>query len=73
MCDDVRKPWINLARRLQAAASVENNGVAILTINVLIDKDNNPLVWTSPECTKIEPRMTASSTLAAVVNALAKS
>lgn len=70
MCDDVRKPWINLARRLQAEASGENNGVAILSFNILIDKDNNPVAWTSPTCTKIEPRTTASSALAAIVKSL---
>lgn len=52
--EDIRAPWLNVIRRLQAATS-GNKGHAILTIQIVVDAQGLPVVWSEPNCTKIEP------------------
>lgn len=53
---DVRSSWLKVARRLQAAATCSNSrGNSIMSIKIWVDKDGDPVVWTSPEVKLIEP------------------
>ena len=69
MCEDIRPKWRNVARRMQAATS-GNNGIAVVTISVVVDQDGNPLVWSPPKCVKLEPKSLASDTLQVLIEAL---
>ena len=44
------------------AQSCRQRGTAILTIRVVVDKEGNPLYWTEPDLTKIEPAASSSMT-----------
>lgn len=53
---DIKKEWLNLARRLQSVASgAKGNGVVVMNILVLIDQDGTPKMWSAPSCIKLEP------------------
>lgn len=47
--------WFNVIRRLQSLASTRNRKYAILTIRVLVDEHGNPVTWSEPDCTRLEP------------------
>lgn len=51
---DLKKRYLSLARCIQAAA-MKQRGVAVISINIVVDASGNPHYWTSPEVTKIEP------------------
>lgn len=56
MCDDVKKDWMNIIRRVQQVAETGGNkGAAVLTIKVVIGPDLAPVGWTV-EQTKIDPK-----------------
>lgn len=50
---DVRKKWLNIARRLQSVA--RSGGFSVLTIQVLVDAKGDPVCWLEPKQYKIEP------------------
>ena len=52
---DVTKPWLNFVRRVRSAAAKHNPGVIILQVTVIVDASGNPVGWSSPRCTPIEP------------------
>lgn len=58
---DVRVPWLNVARRLQSIAP--SGGHSILTIKVVVDCQGNPVLWTEPTQVKIEPKCIDQATL----------
>ena len=60
--DDVKPEWLNVVRRLQSACH-GNRGYAVLSIQILVDKDGTPLRWTEPGQKKIEPRRLAGDAL----------
>lgn len=51
---DIKKEWLNIARRLQSAS--KSDGLMILRISVLCDKNGNPIAWTEPRRILIEPK-----------------
>ena len=51
---DIKRGWLSVARRLQSIARTE--GYAVVSINILVGPDGNPLAWTEPKLTKIEPK-----------------
>lgn len=53
---DIKRPWLNVIRRLQSVARQENQGYAILSITVLVDQDGCPVVWTEPSRKRLEPK-----------------
>lgn len=55
LTDDVQPQWLNVIRRLQAACH-GNQGLAILSINVLVNADGKPMQWSEPKRTKLEPK-----------------
>ena len=52
---EVTKPWMNFVRRVRSAAAKHNPGVLILQVTVIVDASGNPVGWSSPRCTPIEP------------------
>lgn len=54
--------WLNLIRRLEQLA-LSQNGYAILHINVVVDREGAPQVWTTPQMTCIEPKDAAQDFL----------
>lgn len=54
MTQDLKKNWLNVARRMQSVAKSE--GLQLITITVLADKNGEPRFWTEPSTKKIEPR-----------------
>jgi hypothetical protein len=62
--EDIQPSWLNVVRRLQSVAAVENHGsYAIITLHVLIDANNIPRLWTTPHFQAIEPKRSAGDIL----------
>jgi hypothetical protein len=59
---ELRPRWANFASRLQSSLH-RNQGYALVTITFLVDESNNPVVWGTPDVSKIEPAMSAGDTL----------
>ena len=53
--DDIKKPYQNIARRLQSVAH-KQNGYAIIQMTILVNADGNPITFTEPRLTKLEPK-----------------
>jgi hypothetical protein len=53
--DDIKAAWLSPIRRLQSVAS-QQRGLAIISINILVDETGNPLCWTNPKKVLIEPK-----------------
>ena len=53
--DDIRRKWFDVVRRMQSTTSNVTT-VSILQVNIVVDKNGDPLVWTEPRLTKLEPR-----------------
>ena len=58
-----RSDWHKVVNLLHNAALAQQRGYAVLTVNVLVGRDGNPvlldgepLIWTEPKLTKLEPR-----------------
>ncbi len=55
---DLKHGWLSLARRLQSVA--KSNGLSVLSINILVDAEGEPIAWTAPKKVLIEPSNDAS-------------
>lgn len=53
---DIRSAWFNPIRRLQSVAC-QNNGIAIIRMSFVINENGDPVVWTEPKMTKVEPKV----------------
>ena len=53
--EDIRPEWLNIARRLQSKARGGQPGILLLKIDILVDMDGSPIIWSKPECTLMEP------------------
>ena len=62
LTDDIKPQWLNVIRRLQSACH-GNQGLAVLSIRVLVDAQGEPVLWTEPQRVKLEPRSTKLETL----------
>ena len=63
MPDDIKHyDWLNLIRSCQAKAS-KNNGLAIISVNILVDGSGKPISWSEPEIERIEPWRRAQEVL----------
>ena len=54
MTEDIKAGYMNIARRLQSVS--KSQGLQIITISMLVDRDGNVKFWTEPHTRKIEPR-----------------
>jgi len=62
LTSDVKPQWLNVIRRLQSACH-GNQGLAVLSIRVLVDGTGEPILWTSPVRTNLEPKSRTLDTL----------
>jgi len=62
LTDDIKPQWLNVVRRLQSAC-YGNQGLAVLSIRVLVDAEGEPLLWTEPTRVKLEPKSAKLETL----------
>jgi len=51
---DLRPGWLKVSRSMQAQ-SCKQRGYAVVSINVIVDSNGNPIFWSEPNLTKIEP------------------
>jgi len=63
---DINPQWFPVIRRLQSIA--KSNGLAVLSISILVDAEGKPQVWTAPDKVLIEPKSAASAVIALFVN-----
>ena len=54
MTADIKKGWLNLARRLQSVCKTE--GYAIVKVTAVVDCNGNPVQWIEPTVRKFEPK-----------------
>lgn len=54
-----RATWGQFARRMVGIAEREciDKGFAVLSVQILVGSDGEPLFWTEPQITRIEPRI----------------
>ena len=53
---DIHPAWLNVIRRIQSIGRSRHVvGCAIVSINVVINESGEPLIWSEPKCTLIEP------------------
>jgi len=57
---DVKPSWYNVVRRMQSVAH-QNHGLAVVEMKVLINKHGEPIQWTEPKITLLEPKRDPSS------------
>lgn len=69
LTEDVRACWLNPIRRLQSLAG-QQKGYAILEIKIVVDERGNPVFWTEPTMTKIEPQASGARIMAQIISGL---
>ena len=48
--------WLGVIARLQRLGRTQYvTKCKLIRLSILVDEDGNPMVWTEPECTPIEP------------------
>ena len=53
---EVSPNWIAVAMRLQRMAKTQHiDKCKLVRVSILIDVEGNPVSWTAPECTPLEP------------------
>ena len=52
---DISPRWLDLIRKVRSECA-DNNGNAIVHLNILINEKDEPVLWTIPSVVKIEPR-----------------
>lgn len=62
LTDDIKPQWLNVIRRLQSVCH-GNQGLAVLSIRVLVNGAGEPVCWTEPARVKLEPKSTALDTV----------
>jgi hypothetical protein len=69
LTDDIKPCWLNPIRRLQSMAG-QQKGYAILEIKIVVDEHGNPVFWTEPTMTKIEPQSSGARLMAQIISGL---
>lgn len=59
---DISKKWMNIVRRLRSAARGQR-GVAFIKVIVMVDSNGEPLMWTDPRMTLMEPKFAAEEVM----------
>lgn len=59
---DISKKWMNIVRRLRSAARGQR-GVAFIKVIVMVDSNGEPLIWTDPRMTLLEPKLSAEDVM----------
>jgi len=61
MPQDIKACWLPVVRQLQSKA--RSQGLAVLTLTVLVNQDGNPISWLPPLKTEIHPKANANELL----------
>ena len=69
LTQDIKPGWLNVIRRLQSV-SVQQRGLAIVSIQVVVDAQGNPVFWCEPSLTRIEPQQRGSEFLARLIQGI---
>jgi hypothetical protein len=67
--DDIQPEWLNVIRRLQSVAC-RQRGYAIVSLQVMVDEHGQPVFWTEPTLTKLEPQRRAQEFLARIISGM---
>jgi hypothetical protein len=59
--EDINVKWLPVIRRLQSVA--KSQGLAIISVAILVNENGDPIAWTSPERTLIEPKKSSEALL----------
>ena len=59
---DIKPSWFNPIRRLQSVAQ-QNHGLAVVEMKFLINRFGDPIQWTDPKITLLEPKRDVNSLL----------
>ena len=59
---ELRRPWLRVVRRIESVAR-RHDGMAVVTIRVLVDSSGLPINWAEPLITRLEPRVVAEDAL----------
>lgn len=51
---DLRPKWLNVTRSLQKAAC-RNNGLAVVSSQIVVNESGDPVTWTEPDVTRLGP------------------
>lgn len=61
---DIKPAWASLAARLQRLGKTQYvSKCKLIRITIICDEDGNPMIWSEPECTPIEPGAAAKQWL----------
>lgn len=74
MSDNRLVKWDSLTKRLAGVAEREctDRGFAMLSIQILVDTTGQPVFWTEPTLTKLEPRVGATVFLDRILQIVAR-
>lgn len=65
----IRPAWASFVSRIQGEAC-KQRGHAAIRITVIVDAEGNPLLWSEPKMTKLEPMARTADALAQLLNLL---
>ncbi len=63
--EDINKEWFGVIRRLQSVS--KSNGLSVVSIAILVDENGNPVAWTAPKKTLLEPKSMSGALLSLAV------
>lgn len=66
---DLKPNWLNVARKCQYVCS-QQTGFAVVHMKILVGPGGEPVFWTNPEMTNLEPKQGASVFLHQVLERL---
>ena len=66
---DIKPDWLNVIRRLQSVAQ-RQRGYAIVSIQVVVDENGNPVFWCEPDLMKLEPQGRGAQFLAQMIRGI---
>lgn len=59
---EISRKWMNVVRRLRSTARGQM-GIAFVKVIVMVDKSGEPVIWTDPKLTLIEPKLRVEDVL----------
>jgi hypothetical protein len=71
--DDIKdlEQWCNVIRRIQSMAH-NQRGYAVVTIQVMVDENGHPVLWTDPAMAKLEPQGRAREFLRSMISGMGR-
>ena len=66
---NIRPEWNPLVQRLQGVACSQS-GMAIISVTFMVGPDGNPIWWSEPNITKLEPKARAAYFMSKVIESI---